>query len=100
IALIAVVGAAYESIKDVLAMDAARYESQYLAIGVVSPSVIPKLGTFRRRALSTASMVSRNPRPKLMAIRRSFRVIIFISFRTTPPLPVGASASNPKRTRA
>src|SRR5204863_5641328 len=94
-ALIAATGATYESMNDVRAIVVVKNVSQYFAIGVASPFVIPKLGTFRLLALLTASIVSRSPRPKLIAMSRSFGVIIFIRLCTTPLLPTGAWHRNP-----
>ncbi len=53
-------------------MEATQKESQNRAMGVLSPSVIPKVNTLFSRACRTASTVVCRQRPKLKAISKSF----------------------------
>ena len=90
IALMRAIGATYEPVNEGLLMGAIRWPSQFIAIGVVLPSVMPKVGTPRSRALSTDSTVSLRQRPKLIAITRSSLVSASILCWRFPALPTGA----------
>ena len=70
--MIRAIGATYEPVYEGLVIGATRWPSVYIASGVVLPSVMPKVGTPRSRALRTDSTVSLRQRPKLMRDHQIF----------------------------